>query len=127
MMLTDNGWPEPPAWIKGATSFMELLKQVPEGLKETTCKCSGREFPGWFYNDDRNMWVCGACNKPSPVHQGYNIVCMWCENWFTIQQFPAADTEPIEVRKAAFKTVLQLSCRDCGGDNDARILEESLF
>lgn len=126
-MMGESGFPEPPAWIKGAKDFMEFLQRVPVRLQETTCRCGGREFPGWYYNSDRKMWVCGNCNKPSAAHQGYNIICIWCEEWFTLQEFPAGDDEDIEVRKAAFKTAAQLPCRDCGGDNDARILEESLF
>lgn len=124
----DLKWPSSPPWLKGVgQGRSEFLSAVPTSLVDTTCRCSRHTFPGWGYNEVRQMWTCGECDKPSPAHMGYNVVCMWCEQWFTIWKFGAPEDAPIEEINAAFAASQGESCRDCGGDNDARIYSEELI
>lgn len=116
-------WPSKPYWLKDISAGREnFLSAVPPNLHETTCRCSMAKFQGWYWNDTRNMWLCGTCNKPSPAHQGYNVICIYgCGEDFTIWKFGATDWDDIEVRNQAYKNARNELCADCGGNNDARL------
>lgn len=116
-------WPSTPSWLKGVSSGRDnFLSAVPPSLHETTCRCSMQKFQGWYFNETRKMWVCGTCHKPSPVHQGYNVVCLFgCGEDFTVWKFGASDADPSEVWEQAIKDARNSLCMDCGGDNDARL------
>lgn len=62
--------------------------------------------PGYTYDVERNMWVCGECRKPSIHHDGYVRECLGCERPFVVWEYIPA-------------TVDYEFCTDCGGTNNA--------
>lgn len=65
------------------TSLLQTTER-PENLEREVCECGGNRL-GFFYYEDRDMWVCYNCWRPVITNPEYVAECIGCGETFVLR------------------------------------------